>query len=208
MIPVFSWIMLRGRCRSCKARIPVRYPAAELLGAVMAVLSLVYFGSWNGYWYELTPQAVLVFGLISLLTVISLLDHDTMEIPNGLVLACMVPAAAAVFAFPSVTLPERCIGFFCVSAVLFLITLAVPGAFGGGDIKLMAVLGFYLGWKMCLTAFFLAILAGGAYGIFLMAFRKRSGKDHFAFGPFLCAGTAAAVFWGEPLLEWYLRIFF
>ena len=96
-----------------------------------------------------------------------------MEIPNGLVIACIVPATMAVFAFPNVKIMERLIGVFSVSLPLVAITLAVPGAFGGGDIKLMAVIGFFLGWKMSLTAFMLAVFSGGIYGIGLNKKKKK-----------------------------------
>ena len=149
-----------------------------------------------------------VFSLLTLLLIIAQIDQQTMEIPNGLVIACIVPAAIAVFAFPDVKIMERLIGFFSVSLPLFAITLAVPGAFGGGDIKLMAVIGFFLGWKMSLTAFMLAVFSGGIYGIGLLLSKKKGAKEHFAFGPFLCAGTALTLFVGEWLLSWYLSIIF
>ena len=123
-----------------------------------------------------------------------------LEIPNGLVIACIVPAAMAVFAFPDVTLTERLIGFFSVSLPLFAITLAVPGAFGGGDIKLMAVIGFFLGWKMSLTAFMLAVFSGGIYGIGLLLSKKKGCKRAFCIWPvfvrrdsadFICGRMAA-----------------
>lgn len=96
----------------------------------------------------------------------------------------------AVFAFPDVTLTERLIGFFSVSLPLFAITLAVPGAFGGGDIKLMAVIGFFLGWKMSLTAFMLAVFSGGIYGIGLLLSKKKGAKEHFAFARFVRRDSA------------------
>ena len=174
----------------------------------VAELSLLCFGGWNGYWHEINLCVVTVFSLLTLLLIIAQIDQQTMEIPNGLVIACIVPAAMAVFAFPDVTLIERLIGFFSVSLPLFAITLAVPGAFGGGDIKLMAVIGFFLGWKMSLTAFMLAVFSGGIYGIGLLLSKKKGAKEHFAFGPFLCAGTALTLFVGEWLLSWYLSIIF
>lgn len=174
----------------------------------VAELSLLCFGGWNGYWHEINLCVVTVFSLLTLLLIIAQIDQQTMEIPNGLVIACIVPAAMAVFAFPDVTLTERLIGFFSVSLPLFAITLAVPGAFGGGDIKLMAVIGFFLGWKMSLTAFMLAVFSGGIYGIGLLLSKKKGAKEHFAFGPFLCAGTALTLFVGEWLLSWYLSIIF
>ncbi len=173
-----------------------------------AEISLLCFGGWNGYWHEINLCVLTVFSLLTLLLIIAQIDQQTMEIPNGLVIACIVPAAMAVFAFPDVTLTERLIGFFSVSLPLFAITLAVPGAFGGGDIKLMAVIGFFLGWKMSLTAFMLAVFSGGIYGIGLLLSKKKGAKEHFAFGPFLCAGTALTLFVGEWLLSWYLSIIF
>ena len=173
-----------------------------------AEISLLCFGGWNGYWHEINLCVVTVFSLLTLLLIIAQIDQQTMEIPNGLVIACIVPAVMAVFAFPDVTLTERLIGFFSVSLPLFAITLAVPGAFGGGDIKLMAVIGFFLGWKMSLTAFMLAVFSGGIYGIGLLLSKKKGAKEHFAFGPFLCAGTALTLFVGEWLLSWYLSIIF
>ena len=173
-----------------------------------AEISLLCFGGWNGYWHEINLCVVTVFSLLTLLLIIAQIDQQTMEIPNGLVIACIVPAAMAVFAFPDVTLTERLIGFFSVSLPLFAITLAVPGAFGGGDIKLMAVIGFFLGWKMSLTAFMIAVFSGGIYGIGLLLSKKKGAKEQFAFGPFLCAGTALTLFVGEWLLSWYLSIIF
>ena len=141
MIPVVSWLLLRGKCRQCRCRIPARYPVTEAMGMAAAEISLLCFGGWNGYWHEINLCVVTVFSLLTLLLIIAQIDQQTMEIPNGLVIACIVPAAMAVFAFPDVTLTERLIGFFSVSLPLFAITLAVPGAFGGGDIKLMAYVG-------------------------------------------------------------------
>ena len=208
MIPVVSWLLLRGKCRQCRCRIPARYPVTEAMGMAAAELSLLCFGGWNGYWHEINLCVLTVFSLLTLLLIITQIDQQTMEIPNGLVIACIVPAVMAVFAFPNVKIMERLIGIFSVSLPLFAITLAVPGAFGGGDIKLMAVIGFFLGWKMSLTAFMLAVFSGGIYGIGLLLSKKKGAKEQFAFGPFLCAGTALTLFVGEWLLSWYLSIIF
>lgn len=205
LVPVLSWIFLGGKCRYCRSRISVRYPLVEIAGGISAIMCLYYFGNWNDYWYEISDQAVLVFVWLGLLLVIALIDYDTMEIANGLVISCMIPAAAAILIFPEVMIWERLIGLICVSVPLLVITLLVPGAFGGGDIKLMAVIGFGIGWKLCLAAFLLAILTGGCYGIYVLAAKKMTRKEHFAFGPFLCLGTVMAIFWGEQLIDWYLN---
>lgn len=197
MVPVLNWFYLRGRCRNCRAPISFRYPAVELLGGVLALLCLHRYG-WTA---ALAP----VFLLLAVLTAVAFIDADTMEIPNGLVLAVLVLAAADFVCRMGPSLTERLIGFLCVSVPMLLLTLAIPGAFGGGDIKLMAAAGAFLGWRLCLLAAFLAIVAGGAYGIYLLAAKKKGKKEHFAFGPFLCVGIAAALFWGDELLDWYLN---
>ena len=94
-------------------------------------------------------------------------------------------------------------GLLVLSPLLLLLCLAIDGAFGGGDIKLMAAAGLFLGWQNTLLAMFLGILGGGLYGIWLLAAKKADKKDHFAFGPFLCAGIVIAMLLGEPILQWY-----
>ena len=86
---------------------------------------------------------------------------------------------------------------------MFLLCLVIDGAFGGGDIKLMAATGLFLGWQNTLLAMFFGIVFGGMYGIYLLAAKKAGKKDHFAFGPFLCAGIVIAMLFGGPVLEWY-----
>ncbi len=199
MVPVFNWFYLRGRCRDCGAKISFRYPAVETLGGVLALLCMHNFGESAG--------AIAAFAFLGVLTVVALVDADTMEIPNGLVIGLLIIAAAAWGCGLEPGWRERLIGFACVSVPMLLLTLAIPGAFGGGDIKLMAAAGLFLGWKLCLVATFLAIVGGGLYGIYLLAAHKKGKKEHFAFGPFLCAGMAVALFWGEQILEWYLGLF-
>jgi len=88
------------------------------------------------------------------------------------------------------------------------LTLAIPGAFGGGDIKLMAVCGFILGWQLALLAFFIALLIGGSIAVFLLASGKRKRGQHMVFGPAICAGTVTALFFGKEILDWYLQMYF
>lgn len=198
MVPVLSWIFLRGKCRFCKAPISLRYPLVELAGGIAAFLSV-----WK---YGLSVEAASVFAFLSILTVVAFVDQDTMEIPNGFVAAVLVIAVASMVCVPEPGIVERIIGFFAVSVPLFLMTVVIPGAFGGGDIKLMAVSGLFLGWKLTLMAFFFAVLGGGIYGIYLLVSGKKERRDHFAFGPFLCVGMTAAVFWGNAVLSWYLGL--
>ncbi|SHE37611.1 prepilin peptidase [Lactonifactor longoviformis] len=207
MIPIFSYLLLRGRCRNCGAPISSRYPLVEALGGCFSVLCLRQFGNTGEGFYQITLSAVTVFAFLSILTTVTFIDLDTMEIPNGLVLAAAGCGLVSVFVFPDITLLSRIIGVFSVSVPLLLITLLIPGAFGGGDIKLMAACGLFLGWQLSLVSLFLAVLSGGLYGGGLLAAEKKGRKEHFAFGPFLCAGMGIAFFCGNEILNWYLGFF-
>lgn len=205
MVPVASYLILGGKCGFCRCRIPFRYLASELLGGALAVLTALCFG------WELSVMAMLrglaVFAFLGVLYAVALIDGDTMEIPNGLVIAAGILGLIACLLFPEPALWERAVGVLSVSLPLLLISLAVEGAFGGGDIKLMAACGLFLGWKLNLVALFFALMGGGAYGVYLLAAKKKGRKDHFAFGPFLCAGAALSLFLGERVLSWYLGFF-
>lgn len=198
MVPVFSWLFLRGRCRYCGEKVSSRYTWIEFLGGCIALLCVFKIG--------INLAAFTVFAFLGMLTVVAFVDIDTMEIPNGFVVTILIIGLVSMVSMPGLTLTERLAGFFSVSLPLTLITLAVPGAFGGGDIKLMAACGLLLGWKLNLVSLFLAVLSGGFYGIYLLLAGKKGRKEHFAFGPFLCLGMFTAVFWGNQLTEWYLKL--
>jgi leader peptidase (prepilin peptidase)/N-methyltransferase len=199
MVPVLNWFYLRGRCRNCKEPISFRYPAVELLGGLFAMACFFQYG--------MSLKFLLYFAFLCMLTMIGFIDHDTMEIPNELSFLILVIGIVDCFAGEGPALMERIIGMLVVSIPMLLLALLIPGAFGGGDIKLMAAAGLLLGWKLTLLSAFLAIVSGGFYGIFLLASQKAGRKEHFAFGPFLCVGMAVALFAGNEILNWYLGFF-
>lgn len=199
LIPIFSFLFLRGKCHNCKQKISLRYPLVETFTGLIAVLCYLQYG----YSFKL----VTAFAVAAILIAISLIDLDTMTIPNGLLIAMIVPAAAAVFAFPETGILSRLIGFFAVSLPLLLLTLCIRGSFGGGDIKLMAVGGFLLGWKNTILAGFIGILLGGIAAVILLVSRKKGRKEHMAFGPYLAVGIFVALLYGDRLIGWYLRLF-
>ena len=180
LTPVFSWLVLRGRCRHCGAHIPVRYLLVEVLGGVLAL------------------------AVCGVLLGVALIDAETQIIPDRLNLALAVLGVLCLLLAPAAW-PGRLIGALCVSVPMFLLCLLIPGAFGGGDIKLMAAAGLFLGWQQTLLAMFFGILGGGFYGMYLLAAKKADKKDHFAFGPFLCVGIVLAILFGDPVLEWYFQ---
>ena len=136
---------------------------------------------------------------------IAVCDARKKEIPDRYVLCLCLPTvfAAAVSHDPSIA--SRLLGGLCVSGLLLLITLTVPGAFGGGDVKLAAAGGLYLGLKQVLVSAVVAFFLGGLYSVGLLAAKKGGRKTSIAFGPFLCAGMAAGALWGNRLADWYIH---
>ncbi len=200
LIPCFSFLALRGRCRHCGGKIPVRCLVMEAVGGLAMIACIECFP--GNLWAVALSMVVM-----SILAVVALVDWDTQEIWNRFWIALFICGCAAVFVFPQVSFLQRAIGAFAVSVPMLLLALAVPGGFGGGDIKLMFAAGWLLGWKAVLCAVFLAILLGGGYGISLLIRRRAGRKDAFAFGPFLCIGIAVALLWGEGIIGWYLSLF-
>lgn len=206
MVPVLSYVLLRGRCRKCKEKIPFRYLLVELLGGISAVQCavIVPLDEAGSGLYLLRILLLILTG--ALLTAVAFVDIDTMEIPNGFVLALGCLGILSLFLFPEVSSAMRLAGCFAVSVPMLLLTVLIPGAFGGGDIKLMAAAGLLLGIRLTAAAFFFSVLTGGIYGIYLLAGKKKGGKDHFAFGPFLCVGIWTAVCWGNDVISWYFGL--
>lgn len=133
-------------------------------------------------------------------------DIKKMEIKDGCHAAIVLLAAAAMLLDRNTGTASRLLGALCVSAPMLALTLALPGAFGGGDIKLMAAAGLFLGWKSTVISAVLAVFAAGAYGLYIRMIKKAGRGQCFPFGPFLCAGMAAAVLWGKELWEFWLKL--
>ncbi|MEG0750813.1 MAG: prepilin peptidase [Oscillospiraceae bacterium] len=198
LIPILGWIFLKGRCRYCKSGISPRYPLVELLGGIAALACFAKHG--------FSCRSLFSFLFLSVIIAITFIDIDTLEIPNGLILSLGVFAVALSFC-GGVSLLSRVVGFLAVSVPMFVLALVIPDSFGGGDIKLVAVCGFALGWRFQLLAAFLAIVLGGAYGVYLLKSRKKGRKEHFAFGPFLSLGAAISMLAGDVIVPWYLGFF-
>jgi leader peptidase (prepilin peptidase)/N-methyltransferase len=158
----------------------------ELLGGILAVLAVLYYGISLG--------AITVFLVFGVLAVIAVIDMDTQYIPPELNIILAVLGVISIWTLPGVSALERIIGAFCISVPLIIIVLFIPGGFGGGDIKLMAASGILLGWRGNVFAFFIAVLLGGIYGIYLLVTKKKGKKEHFAFGPFLSIGIAVSLY--------------
>jgi len=202
-IPVLSWLVLRGRCRSCGMPISARYPAVELAcAALFAAMALRFPAEW-------ALPAFLVLAAACLAG--SVIDIEHLLLPDRLVfpaLALAVPLLAAAAAIDGDwdRFVRALLGAVLASGALLLLALVKAGAMGGGDVKLALLLGLCLGWLglgHVGLGLFLGFLLGSVVGIALLVTKARALKDHFAFGPFLAAGTLLAVWWGVPILDWY-----
>lgn len=202
LIPIFSWIINKGRCRHCGCPVSIVYPISELIGGLGAVLAFIAFP------FQFGKIAVcLLVGAFLLL--IALYDGLTMEIPDRYTLYLCIPTLISLFVFPQISLTQRLIGVICISLPMLLINLLIGGAFGGGDVQLMAVCGFLLGWQLTLVGFFFGLIIGSIQGIALLASGKaKIGEGaHMPFGPALCAGCYLSLLFGTPVLMSYLSLF-
>ena len=195
-VPVVSYVALRGRCRSCGARIGWIYPAVELVSALLVAACVLAFG--------LTMEAAIAAFFCCVLVAISAVDLQHRIVPDRIVLpATLVVLAAQMIRDPS---PEWFIASFCAALFLFLAVLAYPAGMGMGDVKLALLMGAALG-KLAAVAMMVGMLAALVPGIYLMARHGQAArKMGIPFAPFLAIGSIVALFAGEFLLDWYLGI--
>ena len=144
-----------------------------------------------------------------LLARIAYIDYKTMKIPDKLNLALGICGLVSCIQNTDVGLADRIIGFLIISVPMYFLCLIIPEAFGGGDIKLAAVMGFYLGWKRTLAGAYLSFIFGGLQAMILLIRKKQQkGKtSHMAFGPALSLGMWVAMVWGNELIGWYFGLF-
>lgn len=202
-IPILSFLLLRGRCRDCGERISWRYPLVEALTA--GLLWLLYATHGAG------PQLVIYGAFVAALVVITFIDIDYQIIPDAISLPG-IPIGIAVAALGyGPDLRDSLIGVLIGGGILYAVavgylTLTGREGMGGGDIKLLAMIGAFLGWHGTLVTLMVGSFAGSVFGIALMVFSGADSKVPFAFGPFLTVGALIALFWGESILTWYLGL--
>lgn len=220
LVPVISYLLLRGRCRNCKAELSIQYPIIELLNGIVYCVIAAVAG--------LSIKSVLTMALSSALIVIAVIDWRTYEIPFGLNVFIAILGAAstafdlakshgmwdysheansakgAFFSWMPMSISDHLIGAVSVSAFLLILYLVTRGrGIGGGDIKLMAAAGLFLGWKNCILAFVIGCILGSVIHVIRM---KISDQDHvLAFGPYLAAGIFIASLWGDRIVAAYMH---
>ncbi|MBW4491802.1 MAG: prepilin peptidase [Oscillatoria princeps RMCB-10] len=214
-VPVFGWLCLRGRCRHCRSPISPRYPLVEAATGTLFLLVFWQFGlSW---------QTAGCWAFFSWLLALSLIDFDTMTLPNPLTQSGL--AAGLAFQATAGFLPALAgdgaikqlmsgiigavLGIWLLDIIAFLGSLAFGRtAMGAGDAKLAAMMGAWLGWKYLLIACFLACAIGAFAGGGAIALGWLERSKPMPFGPFLAIGAGIAALWGEAILSTYLRLFF
>jgi leader peptidase (prepilin peptidase)/N-methyltransferase len=200
-VPVLSYLMLRGRCRNCGERISARYPLTELGLGALYVGTFLALGDGDG--------AELALGLVlcTLLVAITLTDLDRQVIPNKIVLAGAVAGVAIVAATDPASLDERAIAALAAGGFLFVVALLYPRGMGMGDVKLVAMMGIYLGRSIA-PALLIAFAVGAVVGMAMIA---RNGaearKRAVPFGPFLALGGVLGLWFGDSMVGWYLDEF-
>ena len=196
LIPLFSWISLGGKCRKCGTKISVQYPLIEALNGILYVAVFLCYG--------FSIETLLYCLLASALIVLSVIDFRIYEIPVGI--NWFIAGIGLIRVLTDMSdCTEYVIGFFSVSAFLYLLYILTKGrGIGGGDIKLMAVSGLVLGWKCNVFGFICGCIVGVIIHIFLMIITK---KDHvMAMGPYLSIGIFLSVLFGDKFIAWYLTL--
>ena len=196
LVPLFSWIFLRGKCRYCKEKISVQYPLIEAVNGFGYVLIFLVCG--------MNLSSILYSICFSMLVAISVIDWRTYEIPVGLNITILtLGIIQCILDYRNWS--SYLIGMVCVSGLLFLIFIITGGrGIGGGDIKLMFAAGLLLGWKNIILALMLGCIIGSIIHIILM---KVSDKGRMlAFGPYLSVGILLAILFGDQIISWYLNL--
>jgi leader peptidase (prepilin peptidase) / N-methyltransferase len=199
-IPVLSYLLLRGRCRHCHARIPVRYPLVELaLGAAFALTAVVL--------YDDPPKLALGLVFVAVLAAITLTDLDRGVIPNSILLVGAIAGVAIVAATDPSSFGERAIAAVAAGGFLLAFALVYPGGMGMGDVKLAALMGLYLGSAVA-PAILVGVLCGALVGVGVMLSRGPGARKlAVPFGPFLALGGVVGLLAGDQLIDAYLNAF-
>jgi leader peptidase (prepilin peptidase)/N-methyltransferase len=202
-IPLVSYLVLRGKCRGCGTHISLQYPLVELLNAALSLFLFLRFGP--------TLAFVALFLFCSALVVITFIDIEHQIIPDEISLPGIVIGFILSFFLKGHSWLNSLLGILLGGGSLLLVAYAyqrVTGkdGMGGGDIKLLAMMGAFLGWKAVPFIIFASSLVGSVIGISLMLFQKKDAKLAIPFGPYLAFAAVLYIFYGRPLIRWYLGL--
>jgi len=200
-IPLISYLLLRGRCRYCKGPISLQYPLVEGITALSSLFLIIKFGPSLSYLFY--------FAFVAALIAITVIDLYHQIIPDGISLPGIGVGLLASLVIPQITFFNSLMGILLGGGSLFLVATLYEWIFkregmGGGDVKLLAMIGAFLGWKAVILTILLSSLIGSTTGILIMILKGKDFKYAIPFGPFLSMGAVIALFYGENLIRWYL----
>jgi len=202
-IPVLSYLLLRGRCRACRVPIGIRYPLVEILTGVLALCVFNFFGP--------TATGVVHFLLVAALVAITFIDIDHRIIPDKITLPGIPFFFLASLLLPQISILNSFLGILTGGGSLYLVAwgyhlLTGQEGMGGGDIKLLAMIGAVVGWQGILFTIFAGSLLGCVVGLSLMIKNRKGMKLAIPFGPFLAAGAVLYLFYGQWIIGWYVGL--
>jgi leader peptidase (prepilin peptidase) / N-methyltransferase len=197
LIPVISYLLQRGKCRGCQSRISPIYPVFELLTGILFATAPLVIG-WSG-------ELVVALTLISMFMIIIVSDINYMLIPDKILIWF-----AGIFLLERIFWPlspwwDSLLGAVTGFTLLLVIAIVSKGGMGFGDVKLYALLGFVLGFKLVLLSFFFATLFGAVIGGLALLFKIVKRRQPIPFGPFIAAGTLTAYYWGSDIIDLYIQ---
>ncbi len=227
-LPVISFLLLRGRCRHCRRSISVQYPLVEGITALLSLLLFIRFGP--------SLQYVIYFAFTAALVVITVIDLYHQIIPNGISLPGIAAGLLASWFLPNPALMDGLLRGLVFQAARIGVNLSNHAAFvdallgivlgggslllviqlyywlrkgegmGGGDVKLLAMVGAFLGWKAVIVTIIFSSFIGSIVGVAVMVWKGKDLKYAIPYGPFLSLGAVIALFYGEGLILWYLTL--
>lgn len=200
LIPLLSYLLLRGRCRKCGTKISVMYPLVELLTGLMFIFAFIKFG--------LTFEFLSAIILITCLMITTFIDLEHQIIPDKVVLPSLAAGLVLNIIFHREDFYNYLLGFILGGGIIFLIVVLSRGGMGGGDIKLFATVGMFLGFRLTLLALLLSFVLGSVVGLILIILKLKNMKDAIPFGPFIALASVISMLAGDRIISWYWGLFF
>ena len=200
-IPVLSYFLLRGKCRKCGEKISIRYPIVELItGLIYVSLFFIYGRSTLALIYAILSSALII---------ISFIDLDEQIIPDEISLPGIAIGFIISFFVSYISYIDSLLGILVGGGIILLIALAGMAVFkkeamGGGDVKLAAMIGAFIGWRYIALSLFIGFFIGAIVGIVLIVLKVKNKDDLVPFGPFIVLGSFITILWGKNILTWYL----
>lgn len=200
-IPLLSYILLKGRCRNCKSKISIQYPIVELLTGLIYLIIYLTYG--------LSIQSLIYIILSAALIIIALIDLNERIVPDVISLPGILIGFILSFFVPYISFINSALGIFVGGGIILIIGIVgsvifKKEAMGGGDVKLAAMIGAFLGWRYIIISLFLGFFLGALAGIILILSKIKSRKDVVPFGPFIVLGSFITLLWGEQIISWYI----